>query len=61
MNGHSEGYKRAFDQNWGRSLLDSNHALATTNIGIFVPFRPMPDQKTMQTRCLGDFFRYAGT
>ena len=28
---------------------------------IFSPFGPMPDQKTMQTRCLGDFFRYAGT
>ena len=25
------------------------------NIGIFGPFRPMPDQKTMQTRCLGIF------
>ena len=25
------------------------------NIGIFGPFRPMPDQKTMQTRCLGGF------
>ena len=25
------------------------------NIGIFGPFRPMPVQKTMQTRCLGGF------
>ena len=25
------------------------------NIGIFGRFRPMPDQNTMQTRCLGDF------
>ena len=25
------------------------------NIGIFGPFRPMPNQKTMRTRCLGDF------
>ena len=28
------------------------------NIGIFGPFGPMPDQKTMQTRCLGVFFCY---
>ena len=25
------------------------------NIGIFGPFDPIPDQKTMQTRCLGGF------
>ena len=25
------------------------------NIGIFGPFDPMPDQKTMRTRCLGGF------
>ena len=25
------------------------------NIGIFGPFRPMPNQETMQTRCLGGF------
>ena len=25
------------------------------NIGIFGPFDPMPNQKTMQTRCLGGF------
>ena len=31
------------------------------NIGIFGPFDLMPDQKKMQTRCLGVFFRYAST
>ena len=25
------------------------------NIGFFGPFRPMPDQRAMQTRCLGGF------
>ena len=31
------------------------------SIGIFGPFDPMPDQKTMQTRCLGVFLCYVGT
>ena len=31
------------------------------NIGIFDPFDPMRDQKTIQTSCLGGFFRYMGT
>ena len=86
MNGLSEGYKWAIDQNWGprQAKKDANKmpgwffryvgtkTFASSrkikkgqirskicnfghfgpNIGIFGPFRLMPDQKTMQTRCL---------
>ena len=31
------------------------------NIGIFGTFRPMSDEKTMQTRCLDVFFCNVGT
>ena len=38
-----------------RQLLSSSKWHFWPNIGIFGPFGPMPDQKPMQTRCLGGF------
>ena len=39
-------------QIWSKICIFGHFGL---DIGIFGPFRPMPDQKTMQTRCLGVF------
>ena len=39
-------------KNWSKICMFGHFG---PNIGIFCPFRPMPDQKPMRTRCLGGF------